>query len=477
MINNCSEIDYSVYSYHTFMFPFRWENEPIDVENHGWKYQKFDISESCEAYNEYHYFHEFVQRTLYNDSDSVDRNDPSSYFEKKEYENQKFEFTIRVDQNTTRSIDLIIDGVSLRTFETGVAVLSINLKNIEHRRFDDVLVINDFGRRLYPQFLANPKNENYADEVQNAFYPLDITFGSMVREDLAVRSISRFQLPTYITDLIGVSTIKPLLDDRMFVISHVMDSALSAALKHDYLDNEQWYKYVYVDSKSLSCQNSSMRKNALSLATYDRWSDYGTLYGITRYSFVCVSDDSKFSHDVINQHIRRHYYQMMNLTLAIRASIIRFSNEVSTLSTLKSQELSDKVSDFYKRYIQFVNRMYFREVSPHEQGIELYTKVVDVMQVEKSIKDLDEEIAELFQYAEMKRQAELNEHMANISERGIPLMIAGIITGIFGMNTIDYDDVKGALQYLIAIGSILLIVMSIKWYKYILLLFFHKDPK
>lgn len=426
------------------MFPFSWNIELEDIEKAGWKYQKFDIENCYEAYNEFYYFHEFVQRTLYNDNDKTNNEKSSFYYEKKEFDAQSFIFKVKGKE---QPFNLVIDGVSLRTFETGVGILSINLKNIDHRSFEDVLMINDFGRRLYPQFLdassTNIQYEiNYADEVQNAFYPTHIKFGSMEEENLSMSRIAKYKLPQYITRLIGSFELKPLLDDRMYVISHIMDSQLSAEFKDDYLQNEKWYKYVYMDSKFLSCQNAIMRENSLRAATYDRWSDFGTLYGITRYSFVCISDSDDFSRKVINQHIRRHYFQMLNLTLAVRASIIRFSDEVATLSSaLDSDMISMKVTDFYKRYIKFVNRLYFREISPHEQGIEIYAKLIDIMQIEKNIKDLDEEIAELFQYVEMKKQSELNVYMANISEKGIPLMVAGLITGFFGMNTIKFSDI------------------------------------
>jgi len=34
--------------------------------------------------------------------------------------------------------------------------------------------------------------------------------------------------------------------------------------------------------------------------------------------------------------------------------------------------MSKKVSDLYLAYIRFVNKIYFREVTAYEQGIELY---------------------------------------------------------------------------------------------------------
>ncbi|MGD9971042.1 MAG: hypothetical protein AB7S65_11375 [Sulfuricurvum sp.] len=455
----------TLYSYHTFMFPFRWK-KPADLEKFGWKYQNFDPTRNVEAYNEFTYFHEFVQAAIFNTAQKPDDRRPSNYFEKKEFEKQPFKFKIRLKdyQNNRyefRDFSLEIDGVTLRTFETGVAILSLNLKNLARHNFQDALLINDFGRRLYPQFLSAPQNGNYADETYNAFLPVEVSFATYETESFDVKDkITLPKLPSYITALIGCNEIKPLLDDRMFVLSHVMDSALSSYLKSRYQNSPLWYKYVYADSISLNCQNDEMLHKLIAQSTYDRWSGYGTLYGITRYSFVCLSDAGDFSKNVINQHIRHHYFQMMNLTLAVRASIIHFSHEVTRISALEEgdKSLLNEVTHFYKKYINFVNRLYFREISPQEQGIELYAKSLEIMQIEKNIKDLDEEIAELFNYADMMKQTSLNTNMAKLTEVGIPLMVAGLFAGIFGMNTIDFNqNALSPIWGLFSLGCILVL--------------------
>lgn len=432
-----------IYSYHTFMFPFRWKDaEPqlLDIE---WTSKKFEVNESTEHYNEYYYFHDFARRALFNEADDS-KIYPTKYFEKNQYNGKLFSFEIKRYDLPLTTYSLIIDGVSLRTFETGVAILTVNLKNTMHKSFDDALIINDFGRRLYPQFLTqNEKGHDYAYEAKNTFLPQKIAFADIV-DIFDVDAVQAYCLPQYITKLIGTKEVDPLLDDRMFVISHMLDNDISKNMKDDYKENPLWYKYVFVDSYSLNCQNSEMRKSLIKQSTYDRWSDCGTLYGVTRYSFVCISDSSDFSRNVINQHIRRHYFQMMSLVLAVRASIIRFSYKVTDISSMpEDKNLSKEVSDFYKEYIQFVNRIYFREISPQEQGIELYTKALDIMQIEKNIKDLDEEIAELFHYADMKEQSSINTRVAKLTQYGIPLMIMSLAAGIFGVNTIDFTKTSG----------------------------------
>ncbi len=223
----------------------------------------------------------------------------------------------------------------------------------------------------------------------------------------------------------------------MFVISHVLDNAKSIDITRCYQKNIDWYKYLFVDSKDLTCQNSELREHLLNIHTYARWQDYGTLWGISRYSFVCISDNSDFSHKVINQHIRRHYFQMISLALAIRTSIIRFSDEISKISNIpKGQEnLQEKISFLYHAYIKFVNRIYFREISPQEQGIELYNHICESMNIHKDVKDLDGEIAELHTYSSLLNENVRNDKLSKLSTVATYLMPPTLVIGFFGMNT------------------------------------------
>ena len=62
---------------------------------------------------------------------------------------------------------------------------------------------------------------------------------------------------------------------------------------------------------------------------------YGTLFGITRYSFMILGDEGDFNYDIIRNHCKNIYSNLVSLLLVERASILRFSNEISKLSQLK----------------------------------------------------------------------------------------------------------------------------------------------
>jgi hypothetical protein len=244
--------------------------------------------------------------------------------------------------------------------------------------------------------------------------------------------------------------IEPIIDDRMFVISLYMNDTLAEHMKwyadggYAYEEDDFWYEYVYVDGNGKTCQSRPMTRKLLQEVTYDRWVEWGTLFGTSRYSFVALSG-SWFGAHRLEPHMRTMYFQMFILLLAYRASILRFSNRVSEL-TLKEDEVFDlkglqkRVSQIYKDYINFENNLLFREVTAQEQGIEIYGQAMEVMQIDRQVKDLDVEIAELHTYVSMKAEASRNDRLETISKLGAVFLPPSLFAGVLGINAASFID-------------------------------------
>lgn len=153
-MNNSNE---PLYSYHTFMLPFTFEDEFKPKDN--WKYHPFEIKKQRD-FNEYVYFYEHVQDALYNENE-VSNSCISNYYEWNE--EQEGTYTINCKKGI---FELELDGISLRIFNTNVAILAFNLKNTKYQNPDDILAINDFGRRIYPQFLG----DKFTQDTKNRYY-------------------------------------------------------------------------------------------------------------------------------------------------------------------------------------------------------------------------------------------------------------------------------------------------------------------
>ena len=205
---------------------------------------------------------------------------------------------------------------------------------------------------------------------------------------------------------------------------------------YGYEDHLYWYAFMNGDAKSesITCQHDVMLEEEIANSTYNRWANYGTLFGFTRDSFVAISDDLntllKNNAPNLAIHFTSIYYQMAMLSLAQRASILRFSSEVANLGDIGKDD-GDKavklIEKLYLNYIEFVNKLYFREITPAIQGIEIYDQFQTVMRIEHDANALKEEMKELYDLAMLKKQDILTE----IATFYLPF---ALVFGILGAN-------------------------------------------
>ncbi|WP_027340307.1 hypothetical protein [Halonatronum saccharophilum] len=281
-----------------------------------------------------------------------------------------------------KDYSLDIAGITLRTYSSGVGILSFHLENNKYTNENDVLKINDFGRRIYPQYLP-------LGDVKKSFlaYELEIQFNENSPKPERFEYFSNdekvennpIKLSNTIMELLGDEftddknetqekiLVTPIIDDRMFVVSWYGNNDkikylggditryynrnyvnyLNKNGEYSYLEDPFWYKYIFVDADSVTCQSNLMMKNLLKNQTYDRWINYGTLYGVSRYSFVILSSNLNTLRingaEYIFNHIKTMYYQMAVLALMQRASILRFSSEASYISNLLDETGSKAV--------------------------------------------------------------------------------------------------------------------------------------
>jgi len=504
------------YSFHYFMFPFRFDmiikqplrnkyeyyqkysfdqrvKQPLStikkkLQKDNWEYKKFDVKTPSD-YNELAYFYDFTKEALFNTQDF--KEDNTSYYFEKKLANNKKNYTIEIvrkenevnlskmkfkylpekslnylsvenykNPKTTfkRRYNLYLDSITLRIFDTGIAILAYEVLNFDYKDTEDILKINDFGRRIYPQFLGDDFN---LQNPKNAFLPNFIKVAGS-KEDFKKKyqHINHIQLPRFITEILGENTfttkkdelgkffIQPVLDDRMFVISWYGNDEFSADLKNiDFYHPakvkayDNWYRYIFVDGGDITVQNEHMQKELTLKASYLRWQNYGTFYGMSRYSFVCLTSRDSFSIDYILTHIKTIYFQLFTILLAQRASIIRFSDEITAVINEKnSNELANNVSSLYKNYLQFRSKLFFKEVTAQEQGIEIYQQAKEIMEIENHLNETDSEIKSLNEYAKLEIEKKENKEMKTLSWIAAIFVPGTFVAGLAGMNVFNGEE-------------------------------------
>jgi hypothetical protein len=455
----------------------------------NWKRHPYDVSKILN-YNEYNYFYGMVREILFDDGKKdLDKTIIANLSYNIEPDVYTYNITVSKYKAAPKQYVLHIDSIILHLYATGVGVLSFHLNNrIENQKDpESILDINQAGRRLYPPFFGIDfdligKQEQYNST--DFSYGLDIVNTKELPQSVSVISdlnyedfrafrnpehfaANPFQFPKHLAflfdgvpitvdkkDFKGATKkvfLTPLLDDRMYVVCWYGNDNISEELKKrkqksdgtthlTYETDEWWYRYMFND-QSCTCQNEEMRNELAKKHTYKRWSDYGTLYGINRYSFVCLTGtlDSLKENGAafIVNHIQTMYYKMAELCLVQRACLLRFSDEVAGISAMddsKKLTISERVSSLYKQYLRFVNRIYFREITAQEQGIEMYQMMQDSMKIEDNVKNLDREIQELHEYVSLTQEQKQNRNIEILTIIGAIFILPSFIAGFFGMN-------------------------------------------
>ena len=487
------------YSYHIFYFPFKWElrgdedklfTEQIDLERiplntHSfWERIQYDpeektppmdagsMQEKQELFGELQYYFDFVHPVLYDKKG--EKNPIIFHFERKEPKSGNVEYHITVND---RKYILQVEAINVNLYSTGVGILSFYLANHEENQKDEISVrdINQFGRRIMPPHSGEFDLENRSllaksiviTGLEGESFRYQDFFDYKTNAQGDERGLSHTWKPavfidSLIKDLSTEMRVTPVIDDRMLVNCWFGDKDLAESIKKDnknFVSSDLWYQYVFIDNgKEATCMNQDMKKELLENSTYQRWQEKGTLYGITRYSLVSLTDRSWFSTNILAMHMRTIYSRMFELIIIQRASILRFSSEVTKFSCLSKGSrkiLAERISSLYREYIRFVNQIYFRSVTAQDQGIEIYDMMMKQFLLPEKIKDLDDEIGELHQYATLLIDQKRNENGEWLNKLAACVIPATIMTGLLGMNSFE-DSLKYWLSLIAQIGLILI---------------------
>lgn len=477
----------SNYSFHSFLFPFRWKikdlddrpfSEQIDLNNiryaqsPNWERMVVPIvdKESDDLYNERNYFYEFVHAALYDDNSE---HTIIRHFERREPKHNNVTYHIVCGEEKKEYV-LDVHAINLNLYSTGVGVLSLYMYNTRYTSFSDVLAINQYGRRVFPAFINDViKRIELAHSIEfeglNGVYSEDFSsYTNQVHSNTPAAFI-----PKMVHEVAENIELQPVIDDRMFVLCWCKNDELTNKFNSDYKNfienNEDWYKFVFVDKyDSLSCQDDDMRKTLIRKATYERWQKNCSLYGVSRYSMVFLTNSGTDIYaPFLFPYFETEYARMAELVLMQRATVLRFSSEITKISNMSLEKsFGDRVSSLYKEYIRFVNQIYFREISAQDQGIEMYQKLFEAMNIKEQVEKLDDEIEELYNFVSLREDRRTNRTMSLLTWITTIFLPVTVVAGFFSMSGYVFDSGgKLWIQSLILLCFSLIVILTIVFIK------------
>jgi len=493
------------YSYHTFLFPFIWktseEKNREEFErilsvgkrwiDKSWKSEKVrsDVVKQSEWFQDYaafQYFTKSANNVIFNTrGDNVVK-----CFE---YYQHKGNYTISKNGVDYR---LVINNIRLNVYDIGIAVLIFELENHEHRRLNDVNIINEHGRRINLPFLMASDGKKSishalcADKITVSFEGVCFT-EDYVRTmhsigqntDYLKRHIAMNYIMRPIQELLdgkgednggyevtaheehqssNIYYIKPCIDDRMFVCCLVRDGDYSNKIKEYDAERGEYrylsdcfkfnaegraeesgldldiYKLMYVET-SVSCQSASMRHELLKRTVYDRWIDWGTIHGVTHHSMICLTSAYEGIIDSVINPFLTQYVQIAVLAVVQRAVILHLSDEAAEVANgfvgerVITKEELENIERLQAKYVTAQNQLLLSEVTVQEQGVEIYEMLKNELYIEKNMEDLDSEISNLRDVADIAnaRLERMNDEEEAKREKKIERGLA-LLSGVLG---------------------------------------------
>lgn len=461
-------------SSHIFILPFKILNQGKNSREdlllqHKDKWTVSKINEATKKY-----FNKYAKEALFPNYGDEKNNDKVIEKDFNDIKNGIYEINFR-----DKKYSLEIENIKIKCFDTNVGILSFTLNNKKYENFEDILNINNFGRKLYKSYeteecpVINLYNSNKELKITQNISEADIIeiTKERNREKLENKVISYF---------LKTENVEIIQDDRMFVMSHYLSknwesrnpivSLINDIEVKDYKKSEDWYKYIFIDTESPMCQDEEMMEELLKKSTYSRWKNTRTMYGICRYSFVIWSDGEWFAKNILNNHLKNQYFQLISLLIAQRATIISLNEGMNNLinKILSSEENEKEIveydeSDEFKEYLIYLSKMHFQEITQQEQGIELYDLFREQLKIRELTEELNLKIESLNEKAERRSDKEESqrekETQNKIEKFGILFAIVGLFAG--GIFEISFQG-KGKPEIIVMIIIVVLIVILSK---------------
>lgn len=314
------------------------------------------------------------------------------------------------------------------------------------------LAVNNLARIVYPTYREQVEENKIADlELVRVKDNQVLARFDKMRPAQDLGEDLRPRLSPVITSLvkeginIGDGSILPMLDDRMFVNSHIAlwgrkpesdagreayQAFFSVALYVDIEGEEHLGGYAY---------DPEFVKNQMEQEVLWRWYAHsGNLYGFTNYSNIYMGF-GRFLANIASRHIHAHYFYMALLALYYRTSMIDYSAQLARatkglLAHPDKEECRTRIRKLRESFIEFTNQYWFYEITSQMQGIETFEYQCRSMYIEKAYRELKEEIERADGFIQMAWQDEVSKQARWIAGIGLCFAVISPLVSWFAIS-------------------------------------------
>lgn len=439
-------MDKELISEHIFLFPFSWNYnhkksntlfmQHTQIQNkffetlEGWKAHELKLITEKD-YNEFVYFYKPIRTALYtfHEGPVIVRNYTYHQLSENNY------FIIAVGGIAYR---LHIEEISLKLYKTGIGLLSFTLTNKDYASYEAVEGINSFSKSVYPPILplSKAKEELFPD-----YITLHLNENCHINERYKANYLKKgLDISKVIMEVLGSDfgtkegckkkgkvVIETILGNQMFCLCLYKNKEILKSIQEGTVSYETLERMMTINKKVTYHEEDDIPEHIGS--TYYLKNE-GSIYGISRFALLCVANELPKS---------KLYDQLVSLVLMQRATLLSLSNEIARVSTLGKYEISPAISSIYEIYIQFINQLYFKEVTEDAQGAHIYEKLSEQFKITEELEQLNFEIDEVREYANLVEQAQSTVKVELLTIIGAALVIPSFVTSLFGMNILQKE--------------------------------------
>lgn len=430
-----------------------------------------------QQYQKHAYFHPFVRRFLL-DTNRV------RLFARDDVESVTVDLTDSKDNPL--NIELLVSRCELVLFQPNIAIFLLQVipKDDEALALDTIQKLQDTFRRLYPPYYFYKNNSklwtgghcpndvtikfNNQDTVSSKIYQLNDTncFRSEYINNFNNLSEDHnsplFQWANHWQALLNPFTfqtndnekirVQHLGDDRAPILSWIALDDIKQVSHGD------WIRLCFADepgSSRLPYAGAFMQdfeKNHC----YDRYwyQDNENTMSPSRilncgyaFSYVGSVHDGFFTNTADGAHFTFNnlYIDMGIIAHFQNSALLTMSNELSGLVHRDSSSGAitfpkrEEVLGFYDKFVEFTQNYWFDEISPQQQGVELFDMWRKHLNTQKLYDEIHQELKDLVDYSELRATEELNDILTFLTVAGIIFAIVSLYIAVYSMEESYHD--------------------------------------